>query len=594
MGALPALVVVWPIAGACALLVLGRILPRPAVDGLALLIAAVLVFLTVRLLVDANRGPVVTWAGNWQPMPHRTVGIVLVADRFAAALVVLIAGLTAVALLFGWHYFDNLRAHYPALVLLFAAGMCGFALTGDLFDMFVFFELMSVAAYALTGLEIEDPESVQGGLNFGVINSLGAYLCLFGIGLLYAHTGQLGLAQLAGVLAGQQRETVVVVAFALISTGWLVKAAVTPFHFWLADAHAVAPAPVCVLFSGVMAPLGVYGVARLYWATFTVAIPSVAVHRMSLVLAVLTMVVGTVMCMLQRHLKRMLAYSTIAHSGMFLLGVSTLSPAGIAASAIYLCGHAAVKGALFLMAGALLAHYESLDEHRLYGRARRHRLLGVLFVTAAVLLAGFPWSATGLGKALLEESGHSVVLGVLVIAVSAGTGGVVLRAGLRIFWGLGRRPATADDAEETTGAREESDTDTPPGRTPATMLTAVLMLLLAAVTLGLPGVLGAGTGSAAGAFCDPAGYTARALHTVPAALPPAPPEVGWTGIGLGLAALSTTAAVLVAVLGLARVSRATPAGPVRMLHRLHSGHLGDYSAWLVTGCALLTGLLWLP
>src|SRR5207248_9396957 len=107
------------------------------------------------------------------------------------------------------------------------------------------------AGYALAGFKIEDPEAVQGALNFGVVNSLGAYLGLVGIGLIYGRTGQLGLPQIGAALAGRGTDPLVLTGFALIATAWLVKAAVVPFHFWLADAHAVAPAPVCGLFSGV-------------------------------------------------------------------------------------------------------------------------------------------------------------------------------------------------------------------------------------------------------------------------------------------------------------------------------------------------------
>ncbi|QIS14410.1 complex I subunit 5 family protein [Nocardia arthritidis] len=589
------LIITLPIGGACALLALGRLLPRAAIDSIALAAAVAVTALAVLLVRATGGGAVVTWAGGWRPAPGATVGIVLVADRLSAVLVLLITGLTTVALLFGWHYFDNLRAHYPALVLLFTAGMTGFALTGDLFDMFVFFELMSVAAYALTGMEVEDPESVQGGLNFGVINSLGAYLCLFGIGLLYAHTGQLGLPQLGVALAGQHRDLLALIAFGLIATGWLVKAAAAPFHFWLADAHAVAPAPVCVLFSGVMAPLGVYGLARIYWSAFDVVLPRPGVHRMIMVLAVATALLGTVMCLLQRHIKRLLAYSTIAHIGLFLLGVGSLSAAGVASATLYLAGHAAVKGALFLLAGILLSHYSSLDEHRLYHRGSRHRVLGALFVLAALLLAGLPISGAGLGKALLEESAGSMWSIALVVLVSALTGGAVLRAGLRIYFGSGAKPSAQSAADETTGAHEHPDTETPRGRVPATMFASICALLLVALALGFPSALTTAIGSAATEFTEPTGYRAAALlGTTPATA--AGTHIEWSTGGVLLGGLSTVLAVLVAALALYG-RKLLPDTPARLsavigaLHRAHSGHLGDYAAWLLFGAAAVTGLL---
>lgn len=595
--ALPPLIIVVPIAGACLLLVLGRIAGRRVVDALALATAATTAGLAGWLLAETGSGAVVTWSGGWRPDPRFAVGIVLVADRLGAAMALLIAVLTTTALLFGWRYFDTLRAHYPALLLLFTAGMAGFTLTGDLFDMFVFFELMSVAAYALTGLEIEDPESVQGGLNFAVVNSLGAYLCLFGIGLLYARTGQLGLPQLSVAVERDGPDALVLIAFGLIATGWLVKAAVVPFHFWLADAHAVAPAPVCVLFSGAMAPLGIYGVARVYWTVFDTVLPATGAHRMMLVLAVCTALLGTVMCVLQRHVKRLLAYSTIAHIGLFLLGVAALSPEGVAASAVYLAGHAAVKGALFLMAGMLLSRYRSLDEVHLYGRARHHRMVGVAFALAGLMLSGIPLSGTGFGKALLEESTSSPVLTALVIAVSAVTGAAVLRVGLRVFFGVGRPPQPSSGADETTGTHETPDADTPPGRPPATMLAAVFALLGAGVLCGLPGRFGHEVAAAAAGFCDRIGYRDRALTGHSAA--PAVPDIGWTAHGTMLGLVSATLAVALALLAVhaGTLARYAESGPLttsrRTLHRLHSGHPGDYAAWLVLGCAAVIGLLWI-
>ncbi len=171
--------------------------------------------------------------------------------------------LVVAALVYSWRYFKDAEAHFHALVLLFLAGMTGFALSGDLFDMFVYFELMGAVAYALTGFRIEEPQAVQGALAFGVINSLGAYITLFGIGLLYARTGALGLAPLAVALAAHPQDALVGVAAALVTTGFLVKGALAPFHFWLDDAHAVAPTPICVLFSGIMVEFGLYATGRV-------------------------------------------------------------------------------------------------------------------------------------------------------------------------------------------------------------------------------------------------------------------------------------------------------------------------------------------
>ncbi|HEY4022852.1 MAG TPA: complex I subunit 5 family protein [Pseudonocardiaceae bacterium] len=589
--ALPTLLLAVPVAGASLLLATGRFLPRRLVDVGAVAVMLVNLVLAALLLAATGHGRVVTWAGGWQPKPHLVVGIVLVVDRAGAGLALLIAALATCALLFSFRYFQSVHAHYHALILLFSTGMTGFVLTGDLFDMVVFFELMGAAAYALTAFKIEEAESVQGGLNFGVLNSLGAYLCLSGVGLLYARTGALGLPQLGAALAGRGADPLVLAAFVLICTGWLVKAAAVPLHFWLADAHAVAPAPVCVLFSGVMAPLGVYGVARVYWVVFHGVLPDAAVQRALLVFGVVTAGLGAMMCLTQRHIKRLLAYSTIAHIGLFLLGLAALNALGIAGTGIYLVGHAAVKGALFLLTGLLLSRYASVDELGLYGRARGHPVTGCAFVLGALALAGLPPFGTGLGKSLVEDAGGSVALIGLTVVVSALTGGAALRVALRVYFGLGRRPhPDATSPDEVTGQGEQPDARPPHGRTPISMVAAIAILLAGGLAVGVVPAFAEGVGHAAAAFVDQHGYVSQA-RSVTGAVPP----TAWTSSGVLLGLLAVALAVAVAVAGLygrapAWLGRAVrPA--VHGLHQLHSGHVGDYAAWLVFGSAALAGLL---
>jgi multicomponent Na+:H+ antiporter subunit D len=580
------LAVVIPLLVVCVLLTIGGRLPRLAIDLLSTAAAAGCLANAVVLIVRTTAHPVVQWLGGWAPHGRHGVGVAFVADQASSGLAALIALLTVGALLFGWRYFDEVEPHYPVLVLLFLTGMTGFVLAGDLFTMFVFFELMSVVAVALAGYEIEEPDTVQGAFAFGVTNSVGAYFSLTGIGLLYGGTGQLGLAQVGAVLAGQPPNTLARAGFALVCVGWLVKAAAVPFHFWLADAHAVAPAPVCVLFSGVMAPLGVYGVARVYWATFAGTLSAGTVRLVLIGLGVLTGLVGALMAGTQRHIKRMLAYSTIAHSGLFLVAVGALGPDGAAGALTYLAGHAGVKGALFLLTGMLLAFYRSVDEADLYDEDVRHSALGALFVLAALALAGLPPFGTALGKALAEEStGSPVLVGVFVL-VTVLTAGAVLRAGLRVYFGLGRRPDTPGSV--TAGEPEKSEVVERPSRAPVPMVAAVTGLLLFALAMGaLPG-LAELAGRAAADLTAAGGYRSAVLAGEPVAAVAG--HSAWSGAGLLLAALTTVLAVGVALFSLRRPR--APAGlarPLAVLHRLHSGHVGDYVAWLVLGAGVLAG-----
>jgi multicomponent Na+:H+ antiporter subunit D len=628
MDALPVLAITVPVLAAVGLIGFGARVPRVLADALATGTAA-LVLLGLLVLAAGDGPPVrVSWLGGWLPDSGGGVGIALVADRFAAGLAALAAGLVTVALLYSWRYLESDESHFHALVLLFLAGMIGFTLSGDLFDMLVFFELMGAAAYGLAGYKVEEPRSVQGGLTFGVVNSVGAYVTLAGIALLYARTGQLGLAQLAVAVGGQPGDALLLFGFALVVCGWLVKSAVAPFHFWLADAHAVAPTPICMVFSGVMAELGLYATLRFYTVVFEPVLPEAAMQRACTVLGVATAVVGALMCLRQRHLKRLLAFSTIAHIGLFLLTLRALDPAALGSAALYVVGHAGVKGALFGLVGLLLARYGSVDELDLHGRASGNRVAGCLFLLGGLALAGMPPFGTGLGKAVGEVSAeHSGLSWApwLFVAVSAATGAAVLRAGARVYFGAGPAPADSADSSgssgepRTSGADEERETEGRLPRAPRAMYTAVLTLLAVGLAVGvLPGV-GSSVAVAAADFGDRAGYLHAALGGPPS---PAPPDslgsLGWTASGawLGLfsAALASAAALgtvyrrplvrLVAarwpVASWPRAARPrgswvrAAAAPLRVLEALHSGHVGDYVAWLMVGLAVLGALVVLP
>ncbi|GAA4386190.1 hypothetical protein GCM10023088_56800 [Actinomadura verrucosospora] len=587
-----------PVLVAALLAATGRWLPRPAVDITALATAAAVTALTGLTLARAPHRPQVAWLGGWGPATG--VGIPLAADPLAAALACVAAALTLAALAFSWRYFTEIQAVFHALILLFLASMCAFVYTGDLFDAFVFFELMSVVAFALTGYRSEEPATVHGALNFGIVQSLGAYLTLAGIALVYGRTGQLGLAAIGRHLAGTGHHdrpgALITAAFVLICTGYLVKAAAVPFHFWLADAHAVAPTPVCVLFSGVMVELGVYGVARTYWAVFPGLVPLRAVAVLGAAAALL----GAVMCVLQHHIKRLLAYSTISHAGLLLLGVAAGTPAALSGTAYYLAGHAGVKGALFLAAGALLNRYQTVDARDLRGRGRVMPVTGAVVLIGGLCLAGLPPSGLFAGHSVTE---HAVLeqgwwwFTPLSIAASAVTAGAVLRVWLVVWRGMHPRrdPGQNGPAEED----EHEGPETPVTLTsiPWVMVTPAVALLAAGLAIGL--LPGGPVADAATLFADRDAYAAlvldgRLTH------PHAPPAEPWTAAGLAGSAVTVLLALAVAAAGVRRAAHTPSAAPsaraplgravgaaTRRLHEMHSGHVGDYAAWLTAGVAVL-------
>ncbi|QPP10880.1 NADH dehydrogenase [Streptomyces bathyalis] len=614
MSRLLPLVVVVPMLGAAVLAAGGRRLPRIASDSLGVFFAAVSAVLSAVVLAGGtHEGPyVVEWLGGWRPgAGGQGVGIVLAGEPVSLGLTAFTSLLVVAVLVYSWRYFEEpprrRTGSFPALILLFQAGMCGFCLTGDLFNSFVFFELMGVVAYALTGFRVEEPRPVQGALAFGIVNSLGGYAMLMGIALLYARTGELGFAQVGRALDGQRADALVLAAFVLLAAGLLVKAAAVPFHFWLPDAHAVAPTPVCMLLSGVMVELGVFGVARLYWTIFAGpgGLPPEAFTRALVTVGVLTALLGAVMSWRQRHVKRLLAFSTVSHTGLFLIGVGLLTPEGVAGTSLYVLAHGAVKAALFACTGILLDRYASVDEHELYGRARELPFTGAMFVLGGLAVCGMPPFGTSLGKAVAEEAaGHTGHwLTAVFVLVSALTGGAILRAGVRIFAGAGPRPdgtggpGGQPDAQEgtqepvtgpLTDGGEQPETAGRLRRIPGPMLVVPAGLLAAALAAGLVPQLGDGAGDAAHLFATHDLYEAAVLDGV-TPHPEGGPPAHWNTAGVLLGLLSTALGVGIAVLGVRR--RPYPGIGDRLLaplRRLQSGHIGDYVAWTVAGLALVT------
>ncbi|MFF7122435.1 proton-conducting transporter membrane subunit [Streptomyces sp. NPDC008240] len=572
-----------PLLGAALLVAAGRRLPRVVAETTGCAVSGATAALALVLLLNSSP-PLVEWVGGWQPVDGESVGIVLVGDGPALGMAALVSLLTLSALAYSWRYFDEPpRGHagsYPALMLVFQGAMCGFALAGDLFNAFVFFELMSVAAYALTGYRIDEAKAVQGALTFGVVNSLGAYAMLSGIGLLYARTGELAMTKIGrgldGAAAQGGPDALVLAAFVLVMTGLLVKAAAVPFHFWLPDAHAVAPTPVCMLLSGVMVELGAYGIWRVYGTVFAGpgGVPAADLTRALVTLGVLTAAIGAVMCWYQRHIKRLLAYSTVAHTGLFLVGLGVLTPEGDDGIALYLLGHAGVKAALFACTGALLDRFGSVDEHALHGRARGMRAFGVMFAIGGLALAGLPPFGTGLGKAITEEAVGGPLTLVYLLA-SAVTAGAVLRVTARVFLGLGPRPE--DAAYETSGSEERPETGRRLSRIPDSMTAVPAVLLAGAFAVGVaPGL---------------AAVVARSVNE--AGSGGAHASVHWTPHGILLGLVSTLLAVGLAALAVTHPRRLATPDWALPLRRLQSGHIGDYVAWLLVGATAL-GVLTLP
>jgi multicomponent Na+:H+ antiporter subunit D len=592
------LAVAIPLVTAAILVAATPVVPRRVVDVLACSAALACVVLCALVLHDASGGTLLHWFGGWTPRHGIALGVAFAIDPVGAGLAVFAAALFLAALVFCWRYFVVLGPVFHALMLVFLAATIGFSYTGDLFNLFVFFELLSVAAYALVAYDIEEEGPLQGALNFAITNSIGAFLILIGIALLYGRTGALNMAQVGEVLAGHPADGLVVVAFTLIAVGFFVKAAIVPFHFWLADAYSVAPTPVCLLLSAVMSELGLFAFARLYATVFSGALGGAeALQAVLLAAGSLTALLGAVMCFGQRHLKRMLAFATVSHVGLFLIGVGLLEEDALAGTSLYVVADGLVKAALFVGIGTVQHLFGSVDELRLRGKGRALRITGPLMVACGLAVASMPPFGPWLGKTLIDEAARKAGQGwvvVVFIAASVFTGAAILRATARVFAGLGPRQ---DPAIVDAPAPEEVDAEFrfPHKRVPRTM--TVTLVALAAGGLGIGLLPGVGDAFADGAhgFFDRGAYVGTVLHERPAGGGDvAAPSIGVWDVLIGL--LTTAGACGLAYAALApahpRVHRAGVAAgdAIWWLRSLHTGYVGDYVTWLLTGTVVLGGV----
>jgi multicomponent Na+:H+ antiporter subunit D len=599
MSVLLAFPVALPLLGAALVAATDDWTPRAVKEIPAMAIAAATAVISTILLVETQRADVVHWFGGWHPRHGLALGIGFVAGPIGTGMAALIGVLVTASLVFSWHYMEDTSRIYRVLMLVFLGGMSGFALSGDLFNMFVWFEVMGVAAYALCGSMVEEIGPLQGALNFAITNTVGAYMILFGIGLVYARTGSLNLAQIGRTFGHHPPDGLVVVAFTLLIVGFLIKAAIVPFHLWLADAHAVAPAPVCVLFSGAMVELGLLGVARVYWTAFDGPFsPHAEDVRSALVwLGIVTAFVGAVMCFLQRHLKRLLAYSTISHAGMMLVGIGLLDGKSLGGVCALVLSHAFLKGALFLACGILLRQFRSVDELELHGRGRAIPIVGGLFALGGFGLIGFPYVGAFLGHALIDEGaiehGHGWIPPLLMIPAGV-CAGAILRAVGRVFggWGPTRDPLLSPEPGE---APPDQDSDYP-----LMVVVTALMIVIGIAFSVIPGLEDRAE-SAADRFRDRQAYVQQTLFGHRRTYGPSAPVVinratnASIAYGLGAGAIAAATAAF----GLYR--RRIPAAvrgaagrvldpPVAGLKTLHSGIAGDYVMWITVGTAVLGGV----
>lgn len=404
------------------------LLPQTRLDWqrtLSVVAVAAQIGLALTLMALVNPGDILVYAlGNW-PAPF---GIVLVADRLAAWMLVITALLALCALLYALGGADRAGRYFHVLFQLQLFGLNGAFLTGDLFNLFVFFEILLLASYGLL-LHGGGRRRIRAGLHFVVINLAGSTLFLFAAGALYGVLGTLNMADLALKVAAAPPENVPLVRAAglLLFAVFALKAALLPFYLWLPAAYAQTSAPVAALFA-IMTKVGAYSILRVDTLIFGAEAGAAAnlLEFWLLPLALATLLVGMIGAVASARLRQQAAYLVVASVGSLLTALGLHSPAGIAAGLYYLPHTTFAAAALFLLADLIARQRGVLEDQLDPGPdLPDSRLLGGLFFITAIAVIGLPPLAGFLGKFLILQAAldHSFlpwVMGSVLIAALLG------------------------------------------------------------------------------------------------------------------------------------------------------------------------------
>jgi len=427
--------------------------------------------ISIVLLVHADRsGPAVARIGGWSPM----IGISYVIDRFSG--IMLVIGMLTLLAVFvfalGEHSSNAGSPIFQPLYLVLTAGVGAAFSTGDLFHLFVSFEVLLMASYVLLTLDGDEPQ-VRAGTTYVVINTIESVVLVVAVGLVYATTGSLSMAALPERLAaldGGLRtglQLLLLVAFGL-------KAAVFPLFFWLPDSYPTARSPISAVFAGLLTKVGVYAMVR----TQTLLFPGEN-RALLLWIAGLTMIVGVLGAIAQNDIKRILSFHIVSQIGYMVLGIAIGGPAAIAATAFFLIHQIPVKTSLFLVEG-LVEHTAGTSRlDRLSGLAHRSGFLAVLFLLPALSLSGIPPFSGFVAKLGLLTAGLDAGQQVLVAVAIVGsllTLVSMTKIWLSAFWGapMSLRPASLGAA----GAEPEM-------RWPLSMTAPTVLLVAVGLAVAL-------------------------------------------------------------------------------------------------------------
>jgi multicomponent Na+:H+ antiporter subunit D len=439
VNALIPLPVIVPLLGAALCVIAAPVRWIQRIISLFALTCNMVVAIILFVRVD-DQDMLVMQAGGW-PVP---LGITLAVDRLSAVMLVVSSLMLLAVMVYaiGQKAEESRYAAFNPVYLVLAAGVSASFITGDLFNLFVAFEMMLVASYVLLTLGGR-PDQVRAGMSYVVISLVASTFFVTALAVIYAATGTVNMAQLAermpelppGVATGFSLLLILVFG---------VKAGLFPLFFWLPDSYPTASGAITAVFAGLLTKVGVYAIIRTQTLLFP---PDARQGTLLLVLAGLTMIVGVLGALAQDDLRRMLSFHIVSHIGYMIFGLALFTLAGVAGAVFYVVHHIIVKTALFLVAGLILRRSGSDRLSRVGGLVRSAPMIAVLFALPALSIAGLPPFSGFVGKFALVSAGiesEDWLIVAVSLLVSLMTVYVMVRIWSNVFWGEPEDPAIVE------------------------------------------------------------------------------------------------------------------------------------------------------
>lgn len=471
---LPVLQIIVPMIGAPLLVFLGKRLAWVFSTGVSFVSLAISLGLMTLAL---EKGEIIYALGGWgwtAENPLYPVGIIYKVDLANSLLLVIVSMVAAVTMVYAR---QSVNAEIPrdrhhlfyAALLLCMTGLMGIAITGDAFNVFVFLEISSLSSYALIAMG-RSPRALTASFRYLVMGTIGGTFVLLGIGMLYMMTGTLNMDDLSNIIPLIADKSTIRAAFAFMTVGALIKLALVPLHFWLPNCYTYAPSAVSVFLSATATKVQFYVLLRIVFGIFGQSLLSqtLRMEALLMVLALVAIVGSSLVAIYQSNVKRLLAYSSLAQIGYFVLGLSLNNETALTGSLVHLFNHALMKGGLFMVMGCVAYRLGGTRLSDMAGLGKRMPLTMFAFVLGGLGLIGVPLTSGFISKWYL-------VLG----AIEAGywwVGGIVLAASLLALGYVWRVIEVAYFHEPSDDRRQEA---------PLGMLIPTWVMIIASIVFGI-------------------------------------------------------------------------------------------------------------